>query len=41
MITDGLNGEPVDMECSDITNDQFGISGETVPRGGNLHIYYV
>ncbi len=25
--------------CSDITNTQVGISGETVPEGGNLHIY--
>ncbi len=24
---------------SDITNTQVGISGETVPEGGNLHIY--
>ncbi len=27
--------------CSDITNTLIGISGETVPEGGNLHIYYV
>ncbi len=27
--------------CSDITNTLVGISGETVPEGGNLHIYYV
>ncbi len=27
--------------CSDITNKQVGISGVTVPEGGNLHIYYV
>ncbi len=27
--------------CSDITNTLVGISGETVPKGGNLHIYYV
>ncbi len=26
--------------CSDITNTQVGISGETVPEGGNLHIYW-
>ncbi len=28
-------------KCSDITNTQVGISGETVPEGGNLCIYYV
>ncbi len=27
--------------CSDITNALVGISGETVPEGGNLRIYYV
>ncbi len=27
--------------CSDITNTQVGISGETVPKGGNLCIYCV
>ncbi len=27
--------------CSDITNNWFGISGETASRGGNIHIYYV
>ncbi len=26
--------------CSDITNTQVGISGETVPEGGNLRIYW-
>ncbi len=26
--------------CSDITNTLVGISGETVPKGGNLHIYW-
>ena len=31
----------VSVICSDITNKQVGISGETVPGGGNLHIYYV
>ncbi len=25
--------------CSDITNTLVGISGETVPEGGNLRIY--
>ncbi len=29
------------VQCSDITNTQVGISGETVPEGGNLHMYYV
>ena len=28
-------------DCSDITNNWFGISGETVPEDRNLHIYYV
>ncbi len=27
------------LACSDITNTQVGISGETVPEGGNLCIY--
>ncbi len=27
--------------CSDITSTLVGISGETVPEGGNLRIYYV
>ena len=27
--------------CSDITNTLVGISGEMVPEGRNLHIYYV
>ena len=27
------------VRCSDITNTQVGISGETVPEGGNLCIY--
>ncbi len=27
--------------CSDITNKQVGISGETVPEAGNLCIYCV
>ncbi len=27
--------------CSDITNTLVGISGETVPEGGNLRIYCV
>ncbi len=26
-------------KCGDITNTLVGISGETVPEGGNLHIY--
>ncbi len=29
-----------DSQCSDITNMLVGISGETVPKGGNLCIYY-
>ncbi len=29
------------VACSDITNDQFGISRETVSWGGNLRIYCV
>ncbi len=28
-------------KCSDITNTLVGISGETVPQGRNLRIYYV
>ncbi len=28
-------------KCSDIANNRFGISGETVREGGNLRIYYV
>ena len=33
--------ELVDLRsyCSDITNTLVGISGETVPEGGNLYIY--
>ncbi len=31
--------EALSVICSDITNTQVGISGETVPEGGNLHIY--
>ncbi len=27
------------LACSDITNTLVGISGETVPEGGNLYIY--
>ncbi len=34
-----IRREPV--LCSDITNTLVGISGETVPEGGNLCIYYV
>ncbi len=31
--------EPNRAYCSDITNTLVGISGETVPEGGNLCIY--
>ncbi len=31
--------EKIDIYCSDITNNRFGISGGTVPGGGNLHFF--
>ncbi len=37
----GRTGIPITYEfvqCSDITNTQVGISGEAVPKGGNLRI---
>ncbi len=38
-VTVDVDTNSMDMTCSDITNTQVGISGETVPEGGNLCIY--